>query len=155
MRFRTFLPFALAVSLVACGKQPPPEEPATAPADEPAAAVEAMPAEAAPAEIAATEPKFDQEFLDHMHAHAERVDELMYALDDDDLDAARAAAYWLSRHNTVEGIPDDWNVYVTGMRQAASRVEGAADLEAARAAAEAISPHCQGCHAAAGILVNE
>ena len=90
-----------------------------------------------------------------MHAHAERVDELMYALDDGDLDGARTAAYWLSRHKTVEGIPDEWQMFVTGMREAASRVKGAADLQAARAAAEAISPHCQGCHAAAGILVKE
>ena len=152
MSFRTFLTFALAVTLVGCGKQPPAEEPAAEAAAEPAAVVEAAPAETAPAESAASGPAFDQELLDHMHAHAERVDELMYALDDGDLDGARTAAYWLSRHKTVEGIPDKWQMYVAGMREAASRVEGAADLQAARTAAEAISPHCQGCHAAAGIL---
>ena len=148
MGFRTFWIVFLAAGLVACGKQPPAEEPPVEPAaEEPAAVVEP-----APAEPAAAEPAFNQEFLDHMHAHAERVDELMYALDDGDLDGAKTAAYWLSRHKTVAGIPDDWQMFVTGMREAAARVEGAPDLEAARAAAEAISPHCQGCHSAAGIL---
>lgn len=149
MRYRTFLTFAFAVTLVGCSKPPPAEEPLAE------AAVEAAPAATAPVESAASEPTFDQEFLDHMHAHAERVDELMYALDDGDLDGARTAAYWLSRHKTVEGIPDEWQMFVAGMREAASRVEGAADLQAARSAAEAISPHCQGCHASAGILANQ
>lgn len=154
MKFRTFWTFALAVCLVACGKQPPAEEaPAAAAAEEPPAAVEPAPAPEAEAEAAAAKPGFDQEFLEHMHAHAERVDELMYALDDGDLDGARAAAYWLSRHKTVEGIPDEWLTYVSGMREAAANVESAADLETARLSAEQISSHCQDCHAAAGILV--
>ncbi len=156
MKTRMFWTFALAACLVACGKQPPAEEAPVEPAaEEPAAIVEEAPAEAAAVETAAAEPRFSQEFIDHMHAHAERVDELMYALDDGDLDEAKTAAYWLSRHKTVEGIPDDWQKYVTNMREAASRVEGAVDLESARVAAEAISPQCQSCHAAAGVLAQE
>ena len=156
MKTRVFWTFALAACLIGCGEQPPAEEAPVAPAaEEPAAVVEQAPAEPAPVESEAVEPVFDQEFLDHMHAHAERVDELMYALDDGDLDGAKAAAYWLSRHRTVEGIPDDWMMYVNSMREAAARVEGAVDLDSARLAAEAISPQCQGCHAAAGILVQE
>lgn len=151
MKSRMFWTLALASCLVACGKQPPADEaPVDPAAEEPVAA-----AGPAPDESEAVKPMFDQEFLDHMHAHAERVDELMYALDDGDLDAARAAAYWLSGHKTVEGIPDDWLRFVVSMREAASRVEGAVDLDSARMAAEAISPQCQGCHAAAGILVQE
>jgi hypothetical protein len=156
MKTRMFWTFALASCLIACGKQPPADEAPVEPAaEEPVVAAEPAPAEPVPVESAADEPAFDQEFLDHMHAHAERVDELMYALDDGDLDGAKAAAYWLSRHKTVEGIPDEWQMYVNSMREAASRVEGAVDLDSARMAAEAISPQCQGCHAAAGILVQE
>jgi hypothetical protein len=156
MKTRMFWTLALASCLIGCGKQPPAEETPVAPAaEDPAAVVEQAPAASVPVESAAMAPAFDQEFLDHMHAHAERVDELMYALDDGDLDGAKAAAYWLSRHKTVEGIPDEWQMYVNSMREAASRVEGAVDLDSARMAAEAISPQCQGCHAAAGILTKE
>ena len=145
MKSRIFWLFALAPCLVACGEQPPPEE---APAgEEPTVA-----AEPADVEPESAKPVFGQEFLDHMHAHAERVDELMYALDDGNLDEAKAAASWLSQHKTVEGIPDEWLMYVNNMREAASRVERSVDLDSARIAAEAISPQCQGCHAAAGIL---
>jgi hypothetical protein len=156
MKFRMFWTFALASCLIACGKQPPADEAPVEPAaDEPVATADPAPVEPAMAASEAIEPAFDQEFLDHMHAHAERVDELMYALDDGDLDGAKAAAYWLHRHKTVDGIPDEWHRFVISMREAASRVEGAKDLDSARMAAEAISPQCQGCHAAAGILVQE
>jgi cytochrome c556 len=86
-----------------------------------------------------------------MHAHAEQLDELMFALADDDLEAAATPAFWLSRHDTVDGIPEEWQEYVTGMREAAAEVEAASDLEAAKAAAEDISDQCQACHNAAGI----
>ncbi|MDJ0813820.1 MAG: hypothetical protein QNJ23_08825 [Woeseiaceae bacterium] len=161
MKSRMFWTFALASCLIACGKQPPADEaPVETAAEEPVAAAEPAPVEPAPAEPAAVEteaakPVFGQEFLDHMHAHAERVDEIMYALDDGDLDTAKAAAYWLAKHKTVDGIPDEWQRFVVSMREAASRVEGAVDIESARMAAEAISPQCQGCHSAAGILVQE
>lgn len=102
-------------------------------------------------EAAADRPQFDQAFIDHMHAHAEQLDELMFALADDDLEGALTPAYWLSRHETVEGIPDDWQQYVTGMREAAAVVETAQDLDTAKTAAERISDQCQACHAAAGI----
>ena len=111
MKTRMFWTFALASCLIACGKQPPADEAPVEPAaEEPVVAAEPAPAEPVPVESAADEPAFDQEFLDHMHAHAERVDELMYALDDGDLDGAKAAAYWLSRHKTVDGIPDECQV---------------------------------------------
>ena len=151
MKSRMFWTFALASCLIACGKQPPADEAPIEPAaEEPVAA-----AEPAPVEPEAVKPEFGEAFLDHMHAHAERVDELMYALDDGDLDEAKAAAYWLAKHKTVDGIPDDWLKYVANMREAASRVETAVDIESARVAAEAISPQCQSCHAAAGILIQQ
>ena len=156
MKTRMFWTFALAACLVGCGKQPPAEEASVEPAaEEPAAVVEEAPAEPVAVETEAVEPKVGQEFLDHMHAHAERVDELMYALDDGDLEEAKAAASWLTQHKTVEGIPDEWLVYVTNMREATSRVERAVDLESARVAAEGISPQCQSCHAAAGVLTKK
>ena len=140
MRVHVLLLTAFALCLSACSKQEQaePEQPAT----ELAAAVE---------EVVAQQPEFDQAFIDHMHAHAEQLDELMFALADGDLEAAMTPAFWLSRHDAVTGIPEAWQPYVTGMRDAAAEVEAANDLETARAAAERISDSCQSCHSAAGI----
>lgn len=141
MRVHALLLTAFALCLVACSKQEPaePEQPAT----EEAVAV----AETAVAE----QPRFDQAFIDHMHAHAEQLDDLMFALADGDLEGAMTPAFWLSRHDAVEGVPEEWQQYVTGMRKAAAAVESAGDLEAAKAAAERLSEQCQACHTAAGI----
>jgi len=90
-------------------------------------------------------------FLDHMHVHAEHLDDLNYALDDGDLERALIPAYWLSRHKTVSNLPAEFQPFVIGMRDAARAVEEAEDLAAARAAAAQISLECQACHAAVGI----
>jgi hypothetical protein len=105
-------------------------------------------APAAPAEPAAAR---DEAFLQHMHEHAEQLDDLNFALADDELEKAKVPAYWLSRHEEVGDIPADWQQYVVGMREAASAVEVAPDLVTARAAAEGITRQCQGCHATAGV----
>lgn len=91
-------------------------------------------------------------FLTHMHSHADQIDLINTALANDDLEAAITPASWLSRHDAVTGIPADWQPYLVGMREAARAVEGAADLETARAASKRITEQCQGCHAAAGMI---
>ncbi|MEJ2297195.1 MAG: hypothetical protein P8X94_01565 [Woeseiaceae bacterium] len=131
---------AIALSLAACGDRQP---------------AESQHSEAPPAdETAAPAVKFeaDAAVIEHMHMHAEQLDELMFALADENLEAARTPAYWLSRHETVEGIPDEWQQYVVNVRRAALEVEQASDLESARAAGEALSDSCQECHAAAGVM---
>ena len=72
-------------------------------------------------------------------------------LADEDLEGAMTPAYWLSRHQTVGGIPVEWQDHIVSMRKAALEVGAATDLESARAAAERISESCQGCHTAAGV----
>lgn len=129
------------LTLAACGQQEQ-AEPGQPQSDQVAA-----PAEEAPAADAAA----DDAVVDHMHSHAEKLDDLMFALADGDLERARTPAYWLSQHEVLEGIPEEWQDYAIGMHNAAYEVEIAEDLEAARAAAEDISAHCQGCHAAAGL----
>ena len=139
MRFHALWITAIALGLAGCG------DPGQS---------EAQPAESAAAatsEEAAPTAEVDAAFIDHMHAHAEQLDELMFALADDDLDGAMTPAYWLSSHDSVEGIPDAWQQHVTDMRVAAAEVGKAGDLETAKAAAEKISRHCQACHAAAGV----
>ncbi len=141
MKVFTLLTVTLALSLVACGKQE-----STAP-EQPTQDQAAAPA----TDVAVKSPRFDQAFIDHMHAHAEQLDELMFALADEDLDGALTPAYWLSRHEAVAGVPDEWQQYIVGMRDAARKVEEAKDLDTARAAAEKISGQCQACHVAAGV----
>jgi hypothetical protein len=143
MRFHALWITAITLGLAGCGEPPQPETQQAEGAAAPAAEA---------SDMAAPTAEVGQAFIDHMHAHAEQLDELMFALADDDLDGAMTPAYWLSSHDSVEGIPDEWQQHVTGMRVAAAEVGKADDLEIAKAAAEKISGHCQACHAAAGVV---
>jgi predicted amidohydrolase YtcJ len=96
-------------------------------------------------------PSFDKEFIEHMHRHAEYLDAMNTALAEGNFDAAMTPAYWLSRHDEVDGIPAEWRPYLESVREAARNVEDSTDLESARAAAEPITEQCQGCHTAAGV----
>lgn len=138
MKIRMLWAFAAAACLAACGKPAPVEE---TPADVPAAAAETAPAT----------PMFDEAFIDHMHLHADHMDDLMFSLADGDLESAKGTAAWLARHGGDDRIPSDWQPYLDAMKAAARNVENAIDLETARTAAEQISVHCQECHAAAGV----
>ena len=88
----------------------------------------------------------------HMHAHADQVDLIDIALDDEDLEAAKLPARWLWRHDRMSDVPTDWLPYLVSMRAAARAVESAPDLETARAASKRITEQCQACHAAAGVI---
>jgi hypothetical protein len=143
MKNQLFWAIALASLLVACDREPAVEKPDdNLPTGEPAAVADPVP----------PIPEFDEAFIDHMHLHADQMDELMFALDDGDLEGAANAAKWLSRHPAADRIPDAWLPYLEAMRAAARGVENATDIDAARDAAERITVHCQECHAAAGIL---
>ena len=146
MKSHSLLLLGLALCVTGCAeKKAPAPEPATEPAPQATAP--------AAAETPAMEEQSgrDAAFIDHMHAHAEQLDNLNFALADDDLDGAMTAAYWLSGHQEVSGLKEEWRPFVEGMREAAQAVEEANDLESARLAAERISDNCQGCHDAAGL----
>jgi len=94
-------------------------------------------------------------FLDHMHAHAERLTQLNLALDNGDLERASIPAFWLSLHDEpLNKVPRKWRQYIAGMNAAAHDVEFATDLETARAASRRITEQCQGCHAAEDVRVD-
>ncbi len=135
MQHKVLLALGFALLVMGCAEkeQAPPEA--------------AMPDDAATAETPAP---LDMDFLEHMHKHAEQIDALNFALEDGDLEAARTPAYWLSSHDTVDGLDSELREFVYGMRMAAEAVEAAADLETARAASARISEQCQGCHKATG-----
>lgn len=137
MKITNFLIVAFALSIAGCSEK------------EPAAPEEAPVVETSTVVIV---DERDAEFIEHMHRHADYLDDLNLALADGDLEAAMTPAYWLAGHDAVEGIPADWLPYVEGMRAAARQVEQAPDLDAARVASEMITVQCQSCHAAAGLL---
>ena len=146
MKSHSLLLLALALGVTGCAEK---EAPAPEPAAEPAPQAAAPAAAEVPAEE--EQSARGDDFIDHMHAHAEQLDNLNFALADDDLDGAMTAAYWLSGHQEVSGLKEEWRPFLEGMRKAARAVEEAGDLETARAAAERINENCQGCHKAAGV----
>ena len=93
----------------------------------------------------------DETFIEHMHLHAEKLDDLNFALADEDLEAAKAAADWLATHDTDSNIQSDWMPYLYRMRTEAEAVATATDISAAQSAAQRMTVLCQECHAAAGI----
>ena len=147
MKLHTLLIFGFALGMTACAEKEQATPEAVDEVRAPPPAAEASPAQ--------TEEWRNDEFLTHMHRHADELDELNLALADGDLDAAKASANWLSRHDGVSGIPPEWRLYLVDMREAADAVAEATDLEAARLPAERISENCQGCHAAAGIVSDQ
>ena len=142
MMLRLLLAFAILFTLNACGDAEPPQE-----------AVEEADAMQPDTLAAPKEAVFmvDKSFVKHMHLHAQQLDKLRAALDRGDLWEAMTPAFWLSRHDTVDGFPSEWQPYATEMRKASFAVESAQDLESARRAAQRIVDSCNGCHAEAGV----
>jgi hypothetical protein len=93
----------------------------------------------------------NESFVAHMHEHAEKLDDLNFALADGDLETAKTSANWLSTHDTDSDIQSDWLPYLYSMRTEAEAVEAAPDIATAQAAAQRITAQCQQCHAAVGI----
>ncbi len=169
MKLHTLLLIALAAALAACGEKEQAAAPTESETEAPEAAAVEMPETEA---LEAVEEEVDdavesgsdatlaevqkwrtEALLDHMHAHAEQLDDLNYALDDGDLFRASTSAYWLRRHDVIKGLPDDLQPYVAGMRDAAGEVEEAEDIETAKAAAKRVGDACQGCHEAAEVSI--
>jgi soluble cytochrome b562 len=144
MKLHTLLIFGFTLSMTGCAEKEQATPEAVDEVQAPPPAAEASPEKA--------EKWQNDVFLKHMHRHADELDELNLALADGDLDAAKASANWLSRHDGVSGIPPQWKLYLVDMREAADAVAEATDLEAARLPAERITENCQGCHIAAGIV---
>jgi len=148
MKLHMILIVGFALSVTGCAEK---EQAALEQADEAQTTAPAVELPTTEAPVAEKQSWQTEAFLQHMHAHAEQLDDLNFALADGDLEAAKTPAYWLSRHETVRVVQPEWQQYLDGMRGAARAVEDATDLEAAGAAAQRINEHCQGCHAAAGV----
>jgi hypothetical protein len=146
MKPHVLLITGFALSVTGCGnkEQAAPEQEAEVPTTTPAA--EPMAAD--------KESFYFDGIVKHMHSHADQVDLIDIALDDEDLEAAKLPARWLWRHDRMSDVPAKWLPYLVDMRAAARDVENATDLETARAASKRITEQCQACHTAAGIIDN-
>lgn len=150
MKLYILLTVGIALNAMGCAEK---EQAAPEEASEAQVAAPAVEAPAVESPAAEKQGWQTDTFLQHMHVHAEQLDNLNFALADDDLESAKTPAYWLSRHEAVSGVQAEWQPYLQGMREAARTVEEATDLEAARTAAESISEQCQGCHKASGVVI--
>ncbi len=172
MKLHTLILAGLGLFIAGCAEKAPPEAeqaPAMEPAMEEAAeaadettdmldeAATAVLDEAAVDPMAITPEKVrewvDAGFIDHMHMHAEQLDDLNFALADGDLEQAKIPANWLATHKTVEGLPAELAPYLSGMREASKVVAEAEDIETAKTAAQQIGVHCVACHTAAGVKI--
>ncbi|MDJ0710785.1 MAG: hypothetical protein QNJ14_10360 [Woeseiaceae bacterium] len=164
MKLQVLLLIALAAGLAACAEK----EQVAAPTESETEAPETVAAEVSETMDAVEDEIMDdpdatladvqewrtEALLDHMHAHAEQLDDLNYALDDGDLFRASTSAYWLSRHEVISGLPDRLQPHVMSLRNAARAVEAAEDIETAKAAAKDVGAACQACHEAAEVSVD-
>lgn len=156
MKLQSLLIIGLAFGLAACAEKEQvssPQDVEDAKATAETAAAETAMDETSTAETPMVEKDAmgTAEFISHMHHHASQLERLSSALQAGSLAAAQRPAYWLSGHDETIGVPDEWRVYVDGMRSAAISVSDASDLAAARAATQRIEDNCRGCHTAAGI----
>jgi hypothetical protein len=147
MNIQTLIIVGLAVGLVGCAEK---DQAANAPMDK---AAPPAPAAAPVVEAVPTIERGNADFIEHMHNHADYLDDLNLALEEGDIVGAMTPAYWLSRHDSVEGVPVEWQPYVAAMHAAAMEVEQATNIDAAKAAADNIAAQCRACHAAAGVAV--
>jgi len=118
------VPLALAVG---CSK---PAEKAAAPVAK----------EATPAEVKA-----------HMADHFVRVREIEEAVIRGDIDGAKAPAQWIADHQETTGLPGGSAVYVKTMKDAATSVATAADIDSAAKGAATLVGTCGNCHSAANV----
>lgn len=148
MKIQALFVIGIAVGITSCGEQEP-----AAPAEDIdtgtalESAMDEMP-------TAVDEGMGSETFIRHMHLHATHLDGLNEALAAGDLEAAQTPAHWLLRHEEVTGHPEEWQPHIDNMRDAARSVAEAADITAARTAAQRITESCNSCHAAAGIRVD-
>lgn len=148
MNIRAFLLVGLATCATGCGEQ---ED--AAPTQDANAEVVLESATRNPSAPEATEMGSEM-FIRHMHLHATYLAGLNDALASGDLEAAKTPAHWLLRHEEVNDFSDALQPHIDNMRNAARAVAEAADISAARSAAQGITESCSGCHVTSGVNVD-
>ncbi|MDX1404095.1 MAG: hypothetical protein R3192_06145 [Woeseiaceae bacterium] len=92
----------------------------------------------------------ESEVAEHMHEHLARISTIKSFIIMGNLDGIREPAIWLADHETVDGLPANFEPYVSLMRQYAREVNNAQDFESAAISVSQMARTCSNCH-----LVNE
>ena len=88
---------------------------------------------------------------DHMHEHLTRIGTIKAAIVAGRLAGVREPATWLADHETVTGLPPDFESYVAQMRSYARHVIEAEDLATAAGAVSKMAKTCGNCHLVNGV----
>ncbi len=83
---------------------------------------------------------------DHMHEHLTRITMIKSAIIAGKLEDVREPATWLADHETVAGLPTEFEPYVTQMRSYARQVIEAPDLDSAAESVSNMAITCGNCH---------
>jgi len=87
---------------------------------------------------------------DHMHEHLTRISMIKSAIVAGNLEGVDEPASWLAEHETVAGLPKEFESYVIQMKSHARRVIDAQNLVSAAKSVSEMAKTCGNCH-----LVNE
>jgi hypothetical protein len=88
----------------------------------------------------------DRTVADHMHEHLTRIGTIKAAIVAGQLAGVREPATWLADHETVAGLPPDFESYVAQMRSYARHVIEAEDLVSAAESVSKMAKTCGNCH---------
>jgi cytochrome c553 len=88
---------------------------------------------------------------DNMHEQLTRISTIKAAIVAGRLAEVREPATWLADHETVAGLPADFEPFVAQMRTYARHVIEAQDLESAATAVSQMASTCGNCHVANGV----
>jgi hypothetical protein len=88
---------------------------------------------------------------DHMHEHLTRIGTIKAEIVAGRLAGVREPAIWLADHETVAGLPVDFEPYVAQMKSYARHVIEARDLVTAASAVSQMARTCGNCHLVNGV----
>ncbi len=94
--------------------------------------------------------KNQSEVATHMHEHLTRITTIKAHIIMGNIDGVREPATWLAEHESVAGLPENFEPYVQMMRIYARQVVDAPDLDSAAVSVSRMARTCGNCH-----LVNE
>jgi len=81
-----------------------------------------------------------------MHEHLARITTIKSFIIGDNLDGVREPATWLAEHDSVPGLPANFEPYVELMRVYARQVAEAPDLKSAADSVSRMARNCGNCH---------
>jgi cytochrome c553 len=88
----------------------------------------------------------ESEVAAHMHEHLTRITTIKASIIMDELDGVREPATWLAEHESVAGLPANYEPYVELMRMYARQVVAAPDLKSAADSVSKMARNCGNCH---------